>query len=576
MAAHPTLIAPALPGATDTRPADRATRVAAVVVPAWPLLAARDRLERQEETPSGPVILLDRHRVLHAEGPALATGVAVGMRRRAAQAACPGAVVVESDRELESALFELVSAAVDTAAAGVDVLRPGVLLMAARGPARHHGGEEQLAERTIDAVAELTGWDCQVGIADGPFAALIAARTGRIIRPGRSADYLAPHAITALREAPVGPGWGHRDQAPATRDRGRRLDLAEVIDLLQRLGIATLGDLAALPAAAVTDRFGPDVATLHLLARGLEATPPAAHHPTQPIEVVRALETPLVCTDQAAFVARPMAEELQEQLTRSGLICTRLRIIARTESGEEMERTWRHDGALSVADIVDRLRWQCDGWITAARLGRAATGAITRLGLHPVQTMPAGEGAPGLWGSAGEAAQRAERAFARAQGLAGEDAVLVPTDVGGRLLTEQVRLVPWRSEKPAARPGPWPGAVPRPVPATVFGDPPPVQLLDAQGRPVVVTARGLLSSAPVRVEVPAASREALQHTPLRAGGALQVTGHSAPTILDERWWAADGRRAARLQMLLEDPAGQGLAVLALSREGAWTLEGLYD
>src|SRR5690625_44737 len=195
--------------------------------------------------------------------------------------------------------------------------------------------------------------------------------------------------------------------------------------------------LAALPAAAVTDRFGPDVATLHLLAQGQEPAPPATHHPAQPILAETVLDTPLVRTDQAAFIARPLAEQLHEMLLDRGLVCTRLRIVARTEGGEEMERTWRHDGALSVADVVDRIRWQCDGWITRSRLGGPATGAITRIGLHPLQLAPAGEGAPALWGSAGEAAQRASRAFARAQGLAGEDAIQVPAAGGGRLVSER-------------------------------------------------------------------------------------------------------------------------------------------
>lgn len=592
--------------------ASAATRTAAVVVPDWPLLAARDRddrareaqeraLREHDDAPAGaaapdpgprpPVILLDRHRVIHADPAAREAGVAVGMRRRSAQAACPQARVLEADRDHESMLFELVAAAVDTVAAGVDVLRPGILLMSAAGPARHAGGEEVLAERIVDAVADLTGWDCSVGIADGPFAALLAARTGRVVRPGRSADYLAPHPIASLRHAPVGPGWGHRDQAaPAAREK--RLDLAEVVDLFQRLGIATLGDLTALPAASVADRFGPDVALLHLLARGLEPAPPAAHRPEQPIEVVRALETPLVRTDQAAFAARPMAEELQMVLRDRGLICTRLRIVARTENGDEMERTWRHDGALSVADVVDRIRWQCDGWITSARLGRAATGAIVAIGLHPVQLMPAGEGAPALWGSAGEAAQRAARAFARAQGLAGEEAVLVPVAVGGRLLAEEVALLPWRTEKPARREGPWPGSLPRPVPATVFREPPLVALLDEAGEGVLVTARGLLSGRPARLAVPAPSRspsaEALVHTPLVPASTYDVVSHGAPTVLDERWWGPTGHRAARLQLVLAAPAatsaptttgsgtGPGIAVVVLSRGGTWSVEGIYD
>jgi len=154
-----------------------ATRTVAVTVPDWPLVAALDRHQRRdEEAPTldlaaDPVILLDQHRVTHAGAAAREAGVVPGMKRRAARAACPEALVLEADREQESSLFELVAAAVDTIAAGVDVLRPGVLLMSARGPARHQGGEAALAERILDAVAELTGWDCAVGIADGPCAA---------------------------------------------------------------------------------------------------------------------------------------------------------------------------------------------------------------------------------------------------------------------------------------------------------------------------------------------------------------------------------------------------------------------
>ncbi|MEE1651155.1 DNA polymerase Y family protein [Brachybacterium sp. J144] len=570
-----------------------ATRTVAVTVPDWPLLAALDRHQRRAEAstaatgeesagPPGPVdpsavpvLLLENHRVTHVGPAAREAGVRPGMTRRAARAACPEALVLETDRDAESALFELVAAAVDTIAAGVDVLRPGVLLMSARGPARHQGGEAALAERILDAVAELTGWECTVGIADGPFAALLAAPAGRIIRPGRSADYLAPHPIEALRHAPVGPGWGHRGQPSATRPE-RRLELAETVDLLQRLGVATLGDLAALPTASVADRFGPDVAALHLLSRGGEPAPPSAHHPTQPVLAEAALETPLVRTDQAAFVARPLAEQLHAMLTERGLVCTRLRIVARTESGEEMERTWRHDGALGVADVVDRIRWQCDGWITRARLGGPRTGAIVHLGLHPLQLAPAGEAAPALWGSSGEAAQRAARAFARAQGLAGEDAVQIPVPVGGRLLADEVVAVPWRTERPARREGPWPGSLPRPVPATVFRTPPPVRLEDAAGEPVVVTARGLLSAPPARLLVPAPGAPALQALGLRVGTAHPVLSHGAPTVLDERWWTPTGTRAARLPLVLRTATGEETAALALSRTGAWTLEGIYD
>ena len=51
----------------------------------------------------------------------------------------------------------------------------GVCAFGARGPARYFGGETALAARIIAAVADL-GVESRVGVADGLFAALLAAR----------------------------------------------------------------------------------------------------------------------------------------------------------------------------------------------------------------------------------------------------------------------------------------------------------------------------------------------------------------------------------------------------------------
>ena len=57
----------------------------------------------------------------------------------------------------------------------VEVVEPGVCAFGARGPARYFGGEAVLAARIIAAVADL-GAQARVGVADGLFAALLAAR----------------------------------------------------------------------------------------------------------------------------------------------------------------------------------------------------------------------------------------------------------------------------------------------------------------------------------------------------------------------------------------------------------------
>ena len=72
-------------------------------------------------------------------------------------------------------LLERVIAVVTGFCPKVEVVEPGVCAFGARGPARYFGGETALAARIIAAVADL-GVESRVGVADGLFAALLAAR----------------------------------------------------------------------------------------------------------------------------------------------------------------------------------------------------------------------------------------------------------------------------------------------------------------------------------------------------------------------------------------------------------------
>ncbi len=121
----------------------------------------------------------------------------------------------------------------------VHPVRLGVGALPARGPARFFGGEEAVVSRLAETVGEEVG----VGVADGLFAAVLAARSALIVPPGGRRTSSAPWSVATLA----------------------RPDLAVT---LQRLGVTTLGQFAALPAASVSDRFGADAAACHAVARG--------------------------------------------------------------------------------------------------------------------------------------------------------------------------------------------------------------------------------------------------------------------------------------------------------------------
>ncbi|MFC6935836.1 hypothetical protein ACFQHO_39820 [Actinomadura yumaensis] len=146
------------------------TRVLAVWCPDWPATAAG-----VDAATPGAVVL--QNRVVACTAAARAEGVRRGQRLRDAQRRCPGLAVRERDTDAEGRLFERVVEAVAELVPKVEVVRPGLCAIPVRGAARFYGGEEALRVLVQDAVVEA-GFDCGSGIADGLFAAELAARGG--------------------------------------------------------------------------------------------------------------------------------------------------------------------------------------------------------------------------------------------------------------------------------------------------------------------------------------------------------------------------------------------------------------
>ncbi|MDQ6726972.1 MAG: DNA polymerase Y family protein [Actinomycetota bacterium] len=503
-------------------------RTLVVWCPDWPVVAAGlcDR----------PAAVLAAGRVVACSASARAEGVARGLRRRQAEARCPPLVVVDHDPAAGARAFEPVVAAVESFTTGVEIVRPGICALATRGPSRYFGGDETLAARVasaVDGVLAARGLGvpaCRVGVADGPFAAERAAREGLIVPAGASAAFLAGFPVSALGDG-------------------------ELADLLVRLGIRSLGQLAGLPAPAVLARFGPTGAAAHRLARGLDERPLAARTPPPDFAVATALDPPAERLETAAFVAKNLADRLHEGLGARGLAATRVLVEAEWEHGERLARRWRldGDGGRTAAALAERVRWQLDGWMTGASASPGASaadrpsGGLTLLRLSPEEVRPDDGRQVGFWGGDQAAAERVARALARIQGMLGPDAVVTAVPAGGRSPAEQVRLVPWGETPPDAvvpkgGPPPWPGRIPSPSPAVVHPIPIPAEVVEA------------------RLSV--------------AGGRwAAVTAWAGPWPVDERWWdAAAHRRRSRWQVVTDEGAAH-----LLSQVGdGWEVEATYD
>jgi len=525
-------------------------RTIAIGCPRWPIVA--------HDLPSDvPSAIFFANRVVTASVEAVSSGVKKGMRRREAQARCPEIEVLTHDPARDARAFEPIVTAIETFGPRVEVVRPGLCVMASRGPARYFGGEEALKQKMSEAVDEaihafrgnaLHEDDrTRVGIADGPFAATLAAARGQIIEAGTSTDFLAPFPI-------------------------RVLDNPALCDLLMRLGIKTLGAFAALDRTRVVARFGIDGEIAHRLASAEDHRLLEPRQIPPELNVSRELDPPAKRVDIAMFAGKNAADELADKLHTYGLACAKLEIEAETEHGEVRTRIWRYSSAFTSAAIAERVRWQLEGWLSD---GAQLTGGIAHIRLRPEDVGPATGAKVGFWSRRGEVSDRVRRAIARVQGLVGPSGAKQAVLQGGRHPCEQVALVPWGDPVEAFRPGlpgskrapgpvevempVWPGRLPSPSPVLVFDKPKTTDVADANGNTVEVTARCVVSATPARMRFNQKWHD--------------IVAWTGPWPVDEKWWDEKAhRRRARFQVSLAD----GTAHLLVREGDRWYVEATYD
>jgi protein ImuB len=516
-------------------------RTLVVWCPDWPVTAVGAHLDAAVAVVAGGLVRACTQSARQA-------GVRRGQRIRDAQRHCPDLAVYEDDPDAQGRCFEAVVAVVSRFCPLIEVVRPGVCALSARGPARYFGGESRLAALVREAV-RAAGHRCGVGVADGVFTAGLAARDGAdgvLVEPGGNAAYLAPAPVQVLGEV-------------------------EMARLLVRLGVRTVGEFAALPVGDVTARFGVPGRAAHRLARGVAPRPLAPRAPGSDFSAEMEFDPPETGREPLVFVAKSLADQVHDQLAVSGLACMRLQVRVRLEGGGEQVRLWRHEGELSATAVAERVRWQLEAWLAPHPADEPSGAGVVSLRLAADQVVIAEGRQLALWGR-GEASERVVRAAERVRALLGHDAVTRPVLGGGRGPGERVTRWPWGDARWSALPrpnstktdstgpAPWPGQVPAPAPAVVHPRPAPALVTDEAGGPVRVNARCVVSARPVAL----------------AGGSpdpLAVTEWSGPWPAVEHWWdQARARRLARFQAVTED----GRAWLLLVEGGRWWIEAVYQ
>lgn len=516
---------------TTSQPARSANadrRVLVVWCPDWPVISAVASLGL---VPSSPIAVIDRGEVYACSQAARLDGVRRGMRRRDASARCPELTIVDHSLERDVRAFESILSTIEDTTSAVTPIRPGLCALSV--PSRYYGGEREAAAVIAEQLVAAGVWECRIGIADGIFTAEQAARQAApqdccVIPTGGSARFLADLPIMVLEDL-------------------------ELVSLLRRLGIRTLGDFAALPARDVLTRFGSQGALIHRLAGGSDSRIAAARRPPLDLQQSVPFDPPLETVEPVAFSSRQTAERLIAELARHGLVCSEIRIEVVGDRGWVGSRVWAHPRWFTAADLVDRLYWQLQG--------DPSPEPVEGIRLIPEAVESLADHGDGLWGSAPD--ERIERGVARLQGMLGPEQVLSPSLQGGRNPRQRQVLTPWgeRGTRHRATDLPWPGSIPPPAPTRVFPEPRPAAVFSADGCSVKITDRGAITGEPARLRTD------------DSADPLVIEAWAGPWPIDELWWEPTGaRRVARLQMVTVD----GSAWLLLVEGDQWWTEARYE
>jgi protein ImuB len=376
----------------------------------------------RETLAAGPVALAPeagREQLIGEASAAAETyGVRAGLRLGEALARCPSLRLVPPDPAGVADEWERLLGAIEGIGAAVESGRPGLAWFEAQGLHKLHGSG---LEGVIAVTRRALSVPARIGVAPSRFAALAAAGAAR----ARRAE-IAPSGPEALR----------RYLAPLpVRLLSMRPETAALPESLERFGVRTLGELAAMPRAALADRFGEAGPLARSLARGRDAPlrpRVAAQHLEELLELPESASGQQLERALGLLIDRMLARrERRGRTLRAAVLSARL-----VEGG-----TWRTRVTFREA-LADPRRMRL---VLAPRLADLPAPAeslrLRAEGLGP----PSGDQRSLLSEPAAVRAARLREAVRQARSVAGPDAALriLPVDPDSRVPERRLALTPW-------------------------------------------------------------------------------------------------------------------------------------
>jgi protein ImuB len=173
-------------------------------------------------------------------------------------------------------------------------------------------GPPRIIGQELRRAAADRGIHVHVAVAATRMAALVlaVARPGvTVVTPGGEAAALAPLAIRVLEAIPDQPQSTQRLVDPKN-------SASSVVSVVNRWGVRTLGELAALPPADLRARLGSHGLAWQAIARGEDVRPLVPSCPEERFDSSMELEWPIEGLEPLSFVLTRLLEPLSTRLER--------------------------------------------------------------------------------------------------------------------------------------------------------------------------------------------------------------------------------------------------------------------
>ena len=300
----------------------------------------------------------------------------------------------------------------------VELTSPGTAVLDASGLERLYGSPHQIAA-AISARARQMGMEASVAIAANPDAAVCAARgfCGIHVVPfGDEAKYLGSLPLALLSP-----------------------DL-KTFETLERWGVRTFHDLAALPEVGIAERLGPGGVRLRKLAAGALERPLRPYEDPLQFREEMELEYPVSLLEPLLFILARLLNDLCAHMNSRGCATTELRARLTLEGGGEYERALKVPVAMrNPRAFLKLLHLDLEAHppqVAVIKVALEADPVKPRLAQH------------GLFLPIAPEPERLELTLARIAGLVGEENVgspeLVDTHRPGAFCLKRFAAVPQR------------------------------------------------------------------------------------------------------------------------------------